>query len=190
MSIHLAMAEDAHPEEQADYEGLRQRRPTAQEATIRQADSEGLRPLPTGHDDGEESFCRICHQTADESKEQLVKPCRCSGSMGHVHSSCLVERLKRGNSHDTQDLYCDICRSELVVRRMKRMAIFSGNHDISGLIFTALLVCNIVYQRCFFNSRRGVDEGNSLTLNKSTGYYARHLSFWSKLSQASVSSLW
>ena len=49
--------------------------------------------------------CRICHATASESCP-LIKPCKCSGSVGFAHEPCLVEWLLR-----TKRLSCDLCRA-------------------------------------------------------------------------------
>lgn len=32
-------------------------------------------------------ICRICHCSGEE--EELIEPCRCSGSVGYAHKSCI-----------------------------------------------------------------------------------------------------
>jgi hypothetical protein len=36
------------------------------------------------------ALCRICHLPAEKNTDPLISPCRCNGSMKHVHRSCLV----------------------------------------------------------------------------------------------------
>ena len=38
--------------------------------------------------DNEDRICRICMDAGDGSK-QLISPCRCRGSMKHIHEECL-----------------------------------------------------------------------------------------------------
>ncbi|KAG7210542.1 hypothetical protein KM043_012062 [Ampulex compressa] len=49
------------------------------------------------------SVCRICH--TNTSKEPLVSPCRCKGTLAYVHLSCL-ERWLNQSCHT----YCELCR--------------------------------------------------------------------------------
>ncbi|KAI0208514.1 E3 ubiquitin-protein ligase MARCH3 [Lamellibrachia satsuma] len=55
----------------------------------------------------QESFegpiCRICHE--GNGKEQLISPCRCMGSMGMVHRTCVERWLGSSNSNK-----CEICQ--------------------------------------------------------------------------------
>ncbi|KAH6948589.1 hypothetical protein HPB50_025185 [Hyalomma asiaticum] len=60
---------------------------------------------PAGYSDEDgcnSVMCRICHD--DDQDEPLVSPCKCSGSMGFVHVSCLEHWLNEQNV----DL-CEIC---------------------------------------------------------------------------------
>jgi len=64
----------------------------------------------------EAPYCRICHMTEEESSQPLIRPCRCSGSIGHAHPDCILQWLR----HATQDIgtewHCDVCRQPLRVR--------------------------------------------------------------------------
>lgn len=53
--------------------------------------------------------CRICRCDGDEN---LLSPCKCSGSAGWVHESCLMRWLKL--SHSSQ---CEVCFQEIVVKK-------------------------------------------------------------------------
>lgn len=47
-------------------------------------------------------FCRICHETASESK--LLSPCMCLGTVRNVHRKCLEHWLSSSKSSD-----CELC---------------------------------------------------------------------------------
>ncbi|XP_043243397.1 uncharacterized protein LOC122392518 isoform X3 [Amphibalanus amphitrite] len=55
-------------------------------------------------------FCRICHE--GESREQLISPCRCAGSVGLVHVSCIEKWLSAANKDS-----CEICMYKYVTER-------------------------------------------------------------------------
>ena len=59
---------------------------------------------PSG-EDGAADQCRICRGEAT-SKEPLFHPCKCSGSIKHVHQDCLMEWL----SH-SQKKHCELCKT-------------------------------------------------------------------------------
>ncbi|XP_065062335.1 E3 ubiquitin-protein ligase MARCHF4-like [Rhopilema esculentum] len=60
-----------------------------------------------------EGSCRICH--CDGQEEQLISPCRCSGSLQYVHESCLVQWLQ---SKMVQN--CELCQARIeFARRIK-----------------------------------------------------------------------
>ncbi|KAL4425225.1 hypothetical protein ABPG75_009241 [Micractinium tetrahymenae] len=49
--------------------------------------------------------CRICHGGAEDGNP-LMSPCRCRGTMAHVHASCLADWQRvSGKRH------CDVCRA-------------------------------------------------------------------------------
>lgn len=50
-------------------------------------------------------ICRICRGEGTHD-EPLFHPCRCSGSIQHVHQDCLMEWL----SH-SQKKYCELCKT-------------------------------------------------------------------------------
>ncbi|KOC61075.1 E3 ubiquitin-protein ligase MARCH3, partial [Habropoda laboriosa] len=47
--------------------------------------------------------CRICH--TNTSKEPLISPCRCKGSLAYVHLACLERWLNQSCRS-----YCELCR--------------------------------------------------------------------------------
>ncbi|KAG9242845.1 hypothetical protein BJ878DRAFT_568985 [Calycina marina] len=56
-------------------------------------------------EDGMSDQCRICRGEAT-AKEPLFHPCKCSGSIKHVHQDCLMEWL----SH-SQKKHCELCKT-------------------------------------------------------------------------------
>jgi len=74
------------------------------------------RGSPSGQDMSKNSsvnFCRICHE--GESGERLISPCRCSGSVGLIHRSCIEKWLTTVNN-DT----CELCKQKYSVTRHPR----------------------------------------------------------------------
>ena len=59
------------------------------------------------------SYCRICYSEKDcpiqyKRGSELIKPCKCSGSMNLVHRGCLDEwRIKKSLPYFDK---CDICQ--------------------------------------------------------------------------------
>ncbi|GAA98052.1 uncharacterized protein L969DRAFT_355896 [Mixia osmundae IAM 14324] len=53
----------------------------------------------------QEDICRVC-RAPSEPDDPLYQPCRCSGSIRHVHQGCLVEWL----SHSHKD-HCELCNT-------------------------------------------------------------------------------
>lgn len=47
--------------------------------------------------------CRICHSHHNKD-DQLISPCRCKGSLAHVHRKCVEQWLTRANLHQ-----CELC---------------------------------------------------------------------------------
>ena len=54
--------------------------------------------------DSDEPFCRICHYPGGVGGDTLVRPCRCSGTLGDVHRTCLESWLTI-----TRSTTCTIC---------------------------------------------------------------------------------
>lgn len=54
-------------------------------------------------------MCRICH-CEEASAEYLISPCYCSGTLQHVHQSCLQQWLK---SNDLKS--CELCKYNFIM---------------------------------------------------------------------------
>ena len=66
-------------------------------------------------------FCRICHE-GENSGERLISPCRCRGSVGLVHRTCIEKWLTMVNIDS-----CEICKQKYSVMRHPRL-----DHSVSG----------------------------------------------------------
>lgn len=60
--------------------------------------------------------CRICFET--DHPEDMVSPCRCSGSIQYIHKTCLYaeQRYRREEWERTGIIRCTICREPYVIR--------------------------------------------------------------------------
>lgn len=68
------------------------------------------------------TMCRICFSDESEKDNPLISPCKCSGSMSHVHIKCLRQWLSRNENkkigvHVTtyvwKAFHCELCKSKL-----------------------------------------------------------------------------
>ena len=75
------------------------------------------RGSPSGQDSSKNSsvnFCRICHE-GESGGERLISPCRCSGSVGLIHRSCIEKWLTIVNND-----VCELCKQKYSVTRHPR----------------------------------------------------------------------
>ena len=66
------------------------------------------------------SSCRICFQEQLQLSDPLIAPCKCTGSMKHVHLDCLRTWLTRAEnvlrngtqvtSYTWKAFHCDLCK--------------------------------------------------------------------------------
>lgn len=69
--------------------------------------------------DVEGRLCRICLGEEDEAVDPLISPCKCSGTMSHIHLECLREwlnskRSRKESAHVQtycwKALECELCK--------------------------------------------------------------------------------
>lgn len=60
--------------------------------------------------DFQQDLCRICYGNDDE--EELLAPCKCLGTVEHIHESCLLTWLKSGATT------CELCNTSYRFRRI------------------------------------------------------------------------
>ncbi len=71
--------------------------------------------VPSSCLSGESSglFCRICHE--GEGREDLISPCKCTGTMGLIHLSCVERWLSQAGTSK-----CEICGFEYITKKSPR----------------------------------------------------------------------
>lgn len=52
--------------------------------------------------------CKICLEVVNPGQGKLIKPCRCTGSMGFIHEECLRTWLI-SKSIDIEESKCELC---------------------------------------------------------------------------------
>ena len=89
--------------------------------------------------------CRICY---DKTSEPLIEPCKCSGSMGFVHKSCLQTWINHKKSY-----ICPVCNDKFNIERDNTQEIVSfllGSDTvttiITGVLCVLLLNISVYYQ--------------------------------------------
>eukprot|EP01006_Ploeotia_vitrea_P020805 TRINITY_DN53110_c0_g1_i1.p1 TRINITY_DN53110_c0_g1~~TRINITY_DN53110_c0_g1_i1.p1 ORF type:complete len:496 (+),score=42.93 TRINITY_DN53110_c0_g1_i1:19-1506(+) len=101
----------------------------------------------------EDKLCRICFESEEENSEELIAPCKCSGSAKWIHMSCL-RRWQRmvlvsqpthpsGWSDDERFEICGTCKGKFTCEppvRHELMASFTGP-EIAALIGIGKIIC-------------------------------------------------
>ena len=73
-------------------------------------------------EDDDKPICRICLFEEDSPENKLITPCKCSGTMKHIHVSCLREWLdsrkkktesQHNKSYVWKNLVCELCGDQL-----------------------------------------------------------------------------
>lgn len=94
--------------------------------------------------------CRYC--LCEESKEKLIQPCNCEGSLKYVHNSCLGEWIKNSQKpyeiiYENETAYytslCEICKY-----KMKYQINFENNFFVSFIYTMKNTLFSI--KSCFF----------------------------------------
>lgn len=84
--------------------------------------SEGPDGINSNMSESNKTMCRICFSDECEKDNPLISPCKCSGSMSHVHIKCLRQWLSRNENkkigvHVTtyvwKAFHCELCKSKL-----------------------------------------------------------------------------
>ena len=103
-------------------------------------------PAPAQEEEEDEPVCRICF-CGDETGENLISPCLCSGSMKWVHASCLDEW--RASSANARSFHrCDQCGAQYRLQRSPYAPLLESEAvclAASALLLAALVgVCALV----------------------------------------------
>ena len=104
-----------------------------------------------------EKFCRFCFE-AEESAEtgKLVCPCRCDGSLKHIHETCLKTWIVQQNSEDrfAEGSRCEICSYSYHLEFTRKLKLSCSRAFDQGfshlLISVGMAVClgNLIWLVC------------------------------------------
>ncbi|XP_060891162.1 E3 ubiquitin-protein ligase MARCH7 [Labrus mixtus] len=67
-------------------------------------------------DEEEGDLCRICQMGEESNSNPLIQPCRCTGSLQHVHQDCIKRwlRSKIGSGTNLEAITtCELCKQKL-----------------------------------------------------------------------------
>eukprot|EP00760_Papus_ankaliazontas_P009122 PhM_4_TR13970/c1_g1_i12/m.36028 len=105
------------------------------------SDASATTAAGVGGEEEEVVACRICRD--DTSRESLIQPCNCIGSMAYVHRSCLdqwrSECLTRNPINATR---CEVCHAPFI------LSVQFNSFDIAAR--TALLLCKSMSRTLLF----------------------------------------
>lgn len=91
--------------------------------------------------EGEEALCRICME-GETGNYRLIHPCRCSGSVKHLHEECLKTWIT-SHAEDIDQSSCELCKTPYVME-IKTSADCSPkealNDGMTSCMFTPLLI--------------------------------------------------
>ena len=82
--------------------------------------------------------CRICF---DSTSEPLIQPCKCSGTMKYVHTSCLQKWILHKKNYT-----CPVCKEEFTIERTQFQSIVSfllESQKVTTLLTLFLVICII-----------------------------------------------
>lgn len=87
----------------------------------------------TFESDDEGNQCRICLMEENTEENPLIKPCKCSGSMGLIHIECLqrwfstkvaTREYNNATSYSWKSLKCELCRFDYPEKLSVRDEVF------------------------------------------------------------------
>uniref|UniRef100_G3PQZ8 RING-type E3 ubiquitin transferase n=2 Tax=Gasterosteus aculeatus aculeatus TaxID=481459 RepID=G3PQZ8_GASAC len=102
-------------------------------------------------DEDEGDLCRICQMGRESASNPLIQPCRCTGSLLHVHQDCIQRwlRSKIGSGTNLEAITtCELCKEKLRlnidnfdIQELYRTHVQSEYNDFisSGLYLVVLL---------------------------------------------------
>ena len=102
---------------------------TAEDSVVNVADAEAV--VEINLDDNSSSsedlpFCRYCQDT--DEQDDMIQPCKCDGSTGHVHKTCLQKWLD--SDINSRQRTCEICMEPLKVRSLPQAHFSEQNYMV------------------------------------------------------------
>ena len=86
--------------------------------------------------------CRICLESEEEEKGELISPCVCAGSQKYIHRSCL-NRWRDGNRDGPAFTNCELCKYEYIIKRDFELETWI--FPIKNITKTALVIAYCAY---------------------------------------------
>ena len=88
--------------------------------------------------------CRICLE--DSSNEIFISPCRCSGTSGFVHESCLQKWREECKSTPEKYNKCELCQEEYLITRMnpKESFFITKNENLYKMCWFSLCSISLI----------------------------------------------
>mmetsp|Transcript_5915 Transcript_5915/g.10523 ORF Transcript_5915/g.10523 Transcript_5915/m.10523 type:complete len:306 (-) Transcript_5915:11-928(-) len=93
----------------------------------------------------DEVVCRICMEP-DSEKHKLIHPCKCSGSVKHIHEECLKTWIT-SHSEDIDKSVCELCKTPYVMEikmTSKCSPREAFNEGMTACLFTPLLITVLI----------------------------------------------
>ena len=123
-----------------------------------------------------EKICRICHCGVED--EQFISPCKCSGSLGFIHQSCLQSWLNIAGK--TNRKQCELCHYDFKLQstlkplsewKMLKLTPYERKKVICSVAFHLLAVLCVVWS-IWVLMEKIIEEGNRKTIG---------WEFWTKI---------
>ncbi|XP_055886986.1 E3 ubiquitin-protein ligase MARCHF2-like isoform X2 [Biomphalaria glabrata] len=112
--------------------------------------------------------CRICQVSGDS--DNLVSPCKCSGSLKYVHYSCLLKWIEYSSRRTRGEPMCELCH--FVYKRHKRFRLRKWKlpnvskkdkclHTIFFFTLILMITCAVATVLCFLSDHGQVADNKS-----------------------------
>jgi hypothetical protein len=121
-------------------------------------DCTNMQPIartPSNKSSTTRKVCRICYETTNTTKNKLIAPCLCIGSVKYIHETCLRSWIITSNSSYQENLNqtnqmildkttCELCKFQYIINEIKvLMCSKSKACNYLEKIFQLLLVTSI-----------------------------------------------
>eukprot|EP00794_Sanderia_malayensis_P009517 gene9517-10505_t len=143
----IARGDDSDNQQQ--QQGIQQQQQQQQQQSQQEQQQHKMKILCRGgNSDGDEIKCRYCFGGAYGwiVRQPLIVPCWCSGSLAHVHKSCLEKWLTTRKQSN-----CDLCKYQFETRKKyKNIRDIKfpkmDGEDVCLLLITILIYITLIFQ--------------------------------------------
>jgi len=108
-----------------------------------------------------ESICRICFGSESQAPNELVRPCRCSGSMAFIHLQCLKSWV---DSKEQASPQCEICKTPFKIESTSKIvwSIRHFTHSSACLILPLTIPISAVLIVAIVSCSKDLSDGSNL----------------------------